>query len=394
MKEIPNHKSVGSHDLSILVEKIINQTLKEYTNMNCLKKNCQTSNGNIDLQIEQEFFEDTEVIPENSHEKSAENEQETQNPEHEFDSLKMEQLGPIKSKNQFRIKSQVKISQPFSMTGLILEKMPNYNGLKDEHLQGFFFNDKRKRILIKNGLITNEGFLIKKPVEYLKKKDIFQKTKLIEIKHNEIKVCPYGEIIPKMKQQGLLNAIKHTSKSIKKINMTPKISLAKSNSVLKLISITKNSKKEIKIEQKSKHLQNSVAQKSTKENLPWLQNNRNQNAANKINETVEIQKPNIINLKSSCFQDDFGVFPETKTTLVELKNFIINDGSAQKQTINESNEKSINDLTEKTSKKENLFQKDLLENNLSEAKDKNENLETEFENQENLETSFNGIEIN
>ena len=77
-----------------------------------------------------------------------------------------------------------------------------------------------------------------------------------------------------------------------------------------------------------------------------------------------------------------------------MKNFIINDGSAQKQTINESNEKSINDLTEKTSKKENLFQKDLLENNLSEAKDKNENLETEFENQENLETSFNGIEIN
>jgi len=64
----------------------------------------------------------------------------------------------------------------FSMTGLILARMTEYDGLRDQNLQPFFVSQYRRRVLIKNGLITEDGYIIRHPEEYLKKKEIYIKT--------------------------------------------------------------------------------------------------------------------------------------------------------------------------------------------------------------------------
>jgi hypothetical protein len=64
----------------------------------------------------------------------------------------------------------------FSMNGLILARMHEYDGLRDCNLQPFFSNQVRRRVLVKNGLITDDGYIVRNPDEYLKKKDLYSKT--------------------------------------------------------------------------------------------------------------------------------------------------------------------------------------------------------------------------
>lgn len=168
----------------------------------------------IDEQINQEFAEDNESWKEIKEESEAAHEETAQEtiqeaaeatvviiPEnttkdeqaHEFDDLTNHNFI---SKPLQPVKMGKTSKKPFNLKGLILEKMQKYNGLKDQHLQGFFYSEKRKQILIKNGLITPDGYIINRPEEYLKKKDLYKKTVLIgdstkENRKNSVKLNPY-----------------------------------------------------------------------------------------------------------------------------------------------------------------------------------------------------------
>lgn len=65
---------------------------------------------------------------------------------------------------------------PFQMQGLILEKMREYNGLTDENLIDFLTKPARLETFVRNGLITEEGFIVARPNDYLVKKDTYDKV--------------------------------------------------------------------------------------------------------------------------------------------------------------------------------------------------------------------------
>ena len=63
--------------------------------------------------------------------------------------------------------------------------MDQYNGLKDEFLQGFFCSDERKKHLIKMGMVTKDGYVVNKPEEYLRKKALYNKLYGLENKQKK-----------------------------------------------------------------------------------------------------------------------------------------------------------------------------------------------------------------
>merc|ERR1712178_285316 len=50
----------------------------------------------------------------------------------------------------------------------------NYNALKDQHLQSFFVNDRVRKHLRKMYLITKEGYIVEKPEEYRRNKNLLK----------------------------------------------------------------------------------------------------------------------------------------------------------------------------------------------------------------------------
>lgn len=63
--------------------------------------------------------------------------------------------------------------------------MKFYDGLRDNNLQGFFCSGDKKKHLQKMGLITRNGYIINKPDEYLRKKELYKK--LLEDERGEKK---------------------------------------------------------------------------------------------------------------------------------------------------------------------------------------------------------------
>ena len=49
-----------------------------------------------------------------------------------------------------------------------------YNALKDSHLQSFFVNDRVRKHLRKMYLITKEGYIVEKPEEYRRNKNLLK----------------------------------------------------------------------------------------------------------------------------------------------------------------------------------------------------------------------------
>merc|ERR1712054_524115 len=49
-----------------------------------------------------------------------------------------------------------------------------YNALKDQHLQSFFVNDRVRKHLRKMYLITKEGYIVEKPEEYRRNKNLLK----------------------------------------------------------------------------------------------------------------------------------------------------------------------------------------------------------------------------
>jgi hypothetical protein len=64
---------------------------------------------------------------------------------------------------------------PFSLQGLILQKMEEYNALSDNHLTEYLSKQRCQEILIQNGLLTDEGFIVCRPNDYLAKKELYEK---------------------------------------------------------------------------------------------------------------------------------------------------------------------------------------------------------------------------
>ena len=82
-----------------------------------------------------------------------------------FDNIRPEEL--LKSVQEIKEQKVIKTihtttSKPkkeFQLSGLILEKMKVYDGLKDVHLQDFLLKRNRRQILIKTGLMNEQGFI-------------------------------------------------------------------------------------------------------------------------------------------------------------------------------------------------------------------------------------------
>lgn len=53
--------------------------------------------------------------------------------------------------------------------------MPEYCEFKDKYLAEYFSNNKRLNHLKGNGLITKDGYIINRPEQYMKKKEIYDK---------------------------------------------------------------------------------------------------------------------------------------------------------------------------------------------------------------------------
>ena len=72
---------------------------------------------------------------------------------------------------------QLSKAKQFDLTGLINQKMDEYDGLKDQNLQGHFCSELRRKHLVKIGLITKDGYLVKNTEETLRKKETLQGSK-------------------------------------------------------------------------------------------------------------------------------------------------------------------------------------------------------------------------
>lgn len=72
---------------------------------------------------------------------------------------------------------QLSKAKQFDLTGLINQKMDEYDGLKDQNLQGHFCSELRRKHLVKIGLITKDGYLVKNSEEALRKKETHQGSK-------------------------------------------------------------------------------------------------------------------------------------------------------------------------------------------------------------------------
>jgi hypothetical protein len=73
----------------------------------------------------------------------------------------------------------------FDLRGLNKAKMTEYDGLRDGFLQPFFSSGIRKEALVRNGLVTNGGFIVKNPEVYLKKKELHLKDQATGVLNGE-----------------------------------------------------------------------------------------------------------------------------------------------------------------------------------------------------------------
>jgi len=81
--------------------------------------------------------------------------------------------GKRKKKRRYVVKKKAKKTD-FDLTANIHLNPVNYNALKDSHLQSFFVNDRVRKHLRKMYLITKEGYIVEKPEEYRRNKELLR----------------------------------------------------------------------------------------------------------------------------------------------------------------------------------------------------------------------------
>ena len=313
---ISSKSSERSHELSQYVEKKMQKTYDEFIEINSKNiednsdqnesqiksPNNQTRNSpknepvhfppteNLDQEINEEFVEDNEsckeFIPEETPKPKKTEPVETF---HELDSIATENLAP--KKQNFIIK-KITVQKPFTLNGLVLEKMGKYNGLKDAHLQGFFCSQKRKMILMKNGLISPDGFIINRPEEYLKKIAVYERTNLIERTRNIM---------------GVTSKINNPSKSRPKPSVNPikKYSNSQNKQKSDLVLMTKYKFNQIKQNPKENQInqfqKENQVNKNPKDNL--IKNSQFANRMPVIQESIKsVSRPS---LKAITTNNDF-----------------------------------------------------------------------------------------
>merc|ERR1712013_313541 len=79
----------------------------------------------------------------------------------------------LKKKKKRRRKAP-KRRNSFDLTGLNYLVPPDYNALKDKHLQSFFVNMRIRSHLKKQNLITRHGYIVEKPEEYRKNRKLLR----------------------------------------------------------------------------------------------------------------------------------------------------------------------------------------------------------------------------
>lgn len=140
--------------------------------------NTKSEEPGVDAEIEAEFKEDEEEVSE-----SGEQDDKSANDENTNSKNADPQNGDGQGDQKKKIKHvKKKRRRSFCLDGFINAKMDQYNGLKDDLLQGFFCNDQRKKHLIKMGLVTKDGYVVNKPEEYLRKKALYNKIYGLENK--------------------------------------------------------------------------------------------------------------------------------------------------------------------------------------------------------------------
>lgn len=90
----------------------------------------------------------------------------------------------------------------FDLTNLVNQKMPEYCEFKDKNLSQYFTNERRISHLKENGLITEQGFIINNPEQYMKRKELYNQivAKNLSVKKEKEKV-----VSPKKIQAGFKN---------------------------------------------------------------------------------------------------------------------------------------------------------------------------------------------
>jgi len=81
--------------------------------------------------------------------------------------------GPKKTKKR-RLVTKKKKQAPFGLNDNIHLPPNPYNALKDSHLQSFFVNDRVRKHLRKMYLITAEGYIVEKPDEYRRNRQLLR----------------------------------------------------------------------------------------------------------------------------------------------------------------------------------------------------------------------------
>jgi hypothetical protein len=77
-------------------------------------------------------------------------------------------------KKKRRLVCKTKKKTPFSLNSNINLMPTEYNALKDSHLQSFFVNDRVRKHLRKMYLITGEGYIVEKPEEYRRNRQLLR----------------------------------------------------------------------------------------------------------------------------------------------------------------------------------------------------------------------------
>lgn len=313
---ISSKSSEHSHELSQYVEKKMKKTYDEFIEINSKNiednsdqnesqiksPNNQTRNSsknepvhfppteNLDQEINEEFVDDNESCKDFVAEEPPKP-QKTEPVEtfHEFDSIATENLAP--KKQNFIIK-KIPVPKPFTLNGLVLEKMGKYNGLKDEHLQGFFCSQKRKMILIKNGLISPDGFIINRPEEYLKKIAVYERTNLIERTRNIMGVTSKTNNPSKSRPKPTINPIKKYSNSQNKQKSDLVFMTKNKFNQINKNPIVNHDKKNPKENQAKKNQKENQIDQNPKEDL--IKNSQFSNRMPVIQESIKsVSKPSL-----------------------------------------------------------------------------------------------------
>lgn len=149
----------------------------------------------------------------------------------------------------FQVKKKKKAVQlpPFDMKGLILTKMTEYNALQDTFLQDFLSKKNRKEILIKNGLLTENGFIICRPNDFIEKREMYNKG--LNLETPPIPVL--GKILAKTKKSPYENSEHRLFKE--KIYQSARL-----NEILVKIPVKKISTLEPKLKKEDNLLKQSI----------------------------------------------------------------------------------------------------------------------------------------